>query len=310
MISPSHLILYAFILDLCIGDPRRWVHPVTLIAKLAKILERLTRSRLSPSPAGFMTVLLTCLITALITWAIIWTASYIHPIAGTIVSIYILFTGFATHGLISHGYAVWRTLKQNHITKARQKAGLMVGRDTNKLDSSQLTRATVESLGENLIDGVTAPLFFAACFGPIGLMTFKAISTMDSLFGYRNERYLYFGKTPARIDDIAVFIPARLTVLLMPLAALLTRLSFRNAIRIIWRDRLNHQSPNAGHGEAAVAGALRVQLGGTNTYQGVISQKPHIGDPITPLHPTHIPKALRLVFITSVLFLCITLWIS
>ena len=175
---------------------------------------------------------------------------------------------------------------------------MICGRDTEQLDESGIARATVESVAENMVDGVIAPLFFAAIGGAVGIMAYKAINTLDSTFGYKNDRYLEFGWASAKLDDIAGFIPARLTALLVPAAAILLRLSPAHSLRVFVRDRLKHPSPNAGQAEAAVAGALGIQLGGLSYYSGVPSDKPQLGDPLASAGPEHIVRANSLLLMT------------
>jgi adenosylcobinamide-phosphate synthase len=177
----------------------------------------------------------------------------------------------------------------------------MVGRDTAQLDEAQVVRATVESVAENTTDGVTAPLFYACLFGPIGAMVYKAANTLDSTFGYRTERYRLFGWASARLDDVAGFVPARLTAALMVVAAGLAGLSARSAARVLARDGSRHPSPNAGLAEAAMAGALGVQLGGPCFYSGHPSPKPTLGEARVALSPPQVAQAVRLMWLTYAL---------
>jgi adenosylcobinamide-phosphate synthase len=180
---------------------------------------------------------------------------------------------------------------------------MIVGRDTANLDEAGVARAAVESVAESMVDGVTAPLFFAVLGGPLAALLYKAINTMDSMFGYKNERYLKFGWAAARLDDLANFVPARITSLMIPAAAFLLRLDSRGSLFILLRDRLKHASPNSGHTEAAVAGALGVQLGGANRYFGKMISKPAIGDAARPIAPQDILRANRLMLLSSALTL-------
>jgi adenosylcobinamide-phosphate synthase len=235
----------------------------------------------------------------------------LHPLAGDIVAILLLYTCLATRSLHDHALAVYRPLTAGDLVEARQRVSWLVGRDTAELDEGEVTRAAVESVAENTVDGCTAPLLFACLAGPLGALAYKAISTLDSTFGYKNERYLQFGWASARLDDLANLLPARLTALLVAPAALLLRLNPGNAWRIFWRDRHNHPSPNGGQIEAAVAGALGVRLGGVNSYFGQPSTRPFMGDPLQPLQSRHILQAIRLMWLvygmTAVLGLVIRL---
>ncbi|MBW1792541.1 MAG: cobalamin biosynthesis protein CobD, partial [Deltaproteobacteria bacterium] len=225
----------------------------------------------------------------------------IHPALGTLCSIIIMYTSLAARDLWKHSQAVYEALKAENLEDARRKVGLIVGRDTTDLSEKEVSRAAVESVAESLVDGVTAPLFYAFLFGPAGAMAYKAINTADSIFGYKNERYREFGWAGARLDDLANLIPARMTAFMIPVAAFLLGLNARNSLRILLRDRKNHSSPNSGHAEAAVAGALGVQLGGSNIYFGKIVEKPTIGDEDQQITPRHILLTNRLMLATTIL---------
>jgi len=205
---------------------------------------------------------------------------------------------------------VKEALDAGDLPEARQRTAMIVGRDTEHLEESELTRATVESVAESTVDGVTAPLLFAAVAGPVGAVVYRIVNTMDSMFGYNNERYREFGWAPARLDDLANLIPARVTGLTMMVAAVLTGLRGGGAWRIMRRDARRHPSPNSGYTEAAMAGALGVQLGGPSTYAGKPSAKPTIGDPDLPLQKNHIAQANRLLLATCLLFLAVAAGVS
>ena len=195
----------------------------------------------------------------------------------------------------------------NDMAGAREKVALIVGRDTADLNEAEITRAAVESVAESTVDGVTAPIFYALIAGPVGAMVYKAINTLDSTFGYKNDRYMKFGWASARLDDVANYLPARVTSPVMCLAAGLLRLRVANAFKVMLSDRRNHTSPNAGFTEATMAGALGVQLGGLNYYSGAASEKPVMGQAIEQLNSTHIKKANQLMYVTSILFLVLGL---
>ena len=236
-----------------------------------------------------------------LTWLVCAVATKIHPLFGDLVSIILLYTCFAMHDLRYHALQVFRPLVAGDIALARQRIAMLVGRDTATLDESEITRATVESVAENTVDGVTAPLLFAFIAGPAGAMFYKAVNTLDSTFGYKNERYLEFGWAAARFDDLINFLPARLTGILVPLAAYLINLNGAGAWQMFKRDRHNHPSPNGGQTEAAFAGALGVQLGGTNYYAGQVSHRPQMGDAEHCLMAIHIEQAVRLMVVISLL---------
>jgi len=291
-------ILLAILLDLLLGDPRWLPHPVQGIGWLAQLSETpLRRLIASQKLAGIFAVLLVVGSTVMVGFGLFKVAALLHPLAGDIVAILLLYTCLATRSLHDHALAVYRTLKAGNLTEAQQRVGWLVGRDTADLDEGEVTRAAVESVAENTVDGCTAPLLFACLGGPLGALAYKAISTLDSTFGYKNERYLQFGWASARLDDLANLLPARLTALLVIPAALLLRLYPGNAWKIFRRDRHNHPSPNGGQIESVVAGALGVRLGGVNSYFGLPSSRPFMGDPLQPLQSHHILQAVRLMWL-------------
>ncbi len=299
----EYQIIIACGLDLLLGDPQWLPHPVRGIGWLTARLEKISRALLPATAAGIVTVTLTLLATGVATWGLLTGASAIHPALGTAVSILLLYTSVALRDLIAHGHQVYLALRQNDLPLARARVAWLVSRDTSHLDAQGITRATVESVAENLVDGITAPLLFAFLGGPVGVMCYKAASTMDSMFGYKNDTYREFGWAAARLDDLLNFVPARLTGLLLPLAALLLGYGWRNSWRVLRRDRLHHASPNAGHSEAAVAGALGVQLGGPGIYFGTPIVKPTLGDPRRAIEPADIRRANRLVLLAALLTL-------
>ena len=298
MIPLYQQILLAILLDLLLGDPRWLPHPVQGIGWLAQRAEAPLRRLIANAKlAGIIEVFLVVGSTVLVGFGLLKAAALLHPLAGDIVAILLLYTCLATRSLHDHALAVYRPLVVGDPTEARQRVGWLVGRDTDQLDEGEITRAAVESVAENTVDGCTAPLLFACAGGPLGALAYKAISTLDSTFGYKNERYLQFGWASARLDDLANLLPARLTALLVVPAALLLRLDAGNAWRIFWRDRHNHPSPNGGQIESAVAGALGVRLGGVNSYFGQPSSRPFMGDPLQPLAARLILQAVRLMWL-------------
>jgi adenosylcobinamide-phosphate synthase len=305
-------ILLAILLDLLLGDPRWLPHPVQGIGWLAQQSEApLRRLFANQKLAGVVAVVWVVGSTVLIGFGLLKGAALLHPLAGDLVAVLLLYTCFATRSLHDHALAVYRPLHAGNLVEARRRVGWLVGRDTAELDEGEVTRATVESVAENTVDGCTAPLLFACLAGPLGALAYKAISTLDSTFGYKNERYLQFGWASARLDDLVNLLSARLTALLVAPAALLLGLKPGNAWRIFWRDRHNHPSPNGGQIEAAVAGALGVRLGGINSYFGQPSTRPFMGDPLQSLQSRHILQAVWLMWVvyglTSVLGLGICL---
>ncbi|MBI4962775.1 MAG: cobalamin biosynthesis protein CobD [Desulfomonile tiedjei] len=296
----EYQILLALALDIVLGDPRWLPHPVKFIGRFAILLEQpLRRIAKNPRLAGIATAASVILVTAGLTYGIVRLAAIVHPAFGEAVSVWIIYTGLAARDMIDHSVEVWKALAAGDLDEARIKVGMICGRDTEALDSSGVIRATVESVSENMVDGVTAPLFFAVIGGPVGIMAYKAVSTLDSTFGYKNERYREFGWASAKLDDVAAFVPSRLTAILVPIAALILRQRALNSLRVFLRDRNKHPSPNAGQSEAAMAGALGLRLGGLSHYQGKPSNKPELGDPLVGPEPYHIRTANSMMLVTS-----------
>lgn len=291
-------ILLAILLDLLLGDPRWLPHPVQGIGWLAQRSEApLRRLIANPKLAGIVAVVWVVGSTVLLGLGLLKGAALLHPLLGNLTAILLLYTCLATRSLHDHALAVYRPLKAGNLVEARQRVSWLVGRDTEQLDEGEVTRAAVESVAENTVDGCTAPLLYACLGGALGALAYKAISTLDSTFGYKNERYLQFGWASARLDDLANLIPSRLTALLTIAAAFVLRLRAGNAWRIFWRDRHNHPSPNGGQIESTVAGALGVRLGGVNSYFGKPSTRPFMGDPLQPLQAVHILQVVRLMWL-------------
>jgi len=300
----GYQIVVAVLLDLLWGDPRRLPHPVKFIGRFALLSETVTRKLFSsPRLAGIVTVLAVLTVTAGLCWGLLLLGRRLYPWLGDTLSILIIYTTLAARDLTRHSGEVYDSLARGDLPGARRRIGMIVGRDTDVLDEQGVTRAAVESVAENTADGVTVPLIFAFLGGPLGAMLYKAVNTMDSTFGYKNERYREFGWAAARLDDLVNYLPARLTAAFIPAAALPLGLNVRNSIKILRRDRRHHPSPNSGWLEAATAGALGVQLGGLNHYFGQPSARPTMGDPLRPLEARDILRVNRLMFATYALIL-------
>ena len=298
----EYQVVIALLLDLIFGDPRWFPHPVRLIGRLVTALEGPARRAIPDArTAGTVTALTVILVTALATAALIWIAGQIHPLLGDAVGIVVLYTAFAARDLAGHGLAVYRALEKFDLAEARRLVSWMVGRDTERLTETEVVRAAVESIAENTVDGIIAPLFFAVIAGPVGAMAYKAVNTLDSMIGYTSESYIDFGRTAARIDDAANYIPARLAAPILTAAAGLLGFSASATWRIAWRDGRKNLSPNAGIAEAAVAGALGVRLGGVMVRRGRPVNQPEIGDPVVPLVRGHILEANRLMFMATII---------
>lgn len=302
MIPLEVQLLIAILLDTLIGDPQWWPHPVRLIGALAVFLENHARKSIDDEKiAGLLTVCLVVAITGAVTISVVSLGYLLNPMLGDAVSIFIIYTGIATRDLAKHAELVRDALGSGDLSLARERVAMICGRDTNTLDTQGVVRATVESVAENTVDGVTAPLFYGVIGGPVGVMVYKAVSTLDSTFGYRNERYELFGWASAKLDDIAAFLPSRITSLLVPCAAWILGMNSRDSLRILKRDRLKHASPNSAHSEAAFSGALGVRLGGPNYYSGVLHDKPFLGDPIVEPDPGKIAESVKLMILTTLL---------
>lgn len=304
----EYQIVIALALDAVLGDPQWMPHPVRIIGAAAAGLERPLRTICRNAfLAGLVLWLLVLTAVGGAVAAALLAANRLHPLAGATLGIIFLYFGFAGRDLADHGYRVYQALAADNLPAARRLVGRLVGRDTANLDPKGITRATVESIAENLVDGVTAPFFYAAFGGPVGLWLYKAVNTLDSMFGHKDERYLYFGRVAAKIDDAANFLPARLTAPLIALAALLTGGSMRNSLAVLRRDGRKHSSPNAGLSEAAFAGALGVQLGGLNYYAGKAEYSPTMGEEKESLAAHHIRRAIWLMAVTALLFLALVI---
>jgi len=301
-----HVVL-AVLLDLALGDPRWLPHPVVAIGKLAQGVEAPLRQRFSDRNAGVLAVIVVISITVLVVTTCWWGASLIHPLLGDLVSIALIYTALAMQSLRGHAMAVFRPLIAGDLVSARTQVQMLVGRDTDHLDEAEITRATVESVAENTVDGVTSPLIFALLAGAPGVFFYKAVNTLDSTFGYKNERYFHFGWASAKFDDLVNFLPARVSALIVPFSAALTGLEGKKAWQIFMRDRHNHPSPNGGQIESAMAGAMNLRLGGENSYFGEKSFRPYMGDAGQPLKAEHILQVVRLMMVTSLLVLVVGL---
>jgi adenosylcobinamide-phosphate synthase len=294
-----------FLLDQLLGDPHGWPHPVRWIGRLIQRLEPLLRRWLPERLGGIVLLLVVAATAGAVTWGILELAGLWHEAARIALATVLIYYGLAARSLARETQAVLEPCLQEEWAKARQRLGLIVGRDTEGLPPEEIYRACIETVAENTTDGVVAPLLYAGLAGPVGLWVYKAISTLDSMVGYRNERYRRFGWASARMDDVANFVPARLTWLLLALAALVSGQRAGQALRIGWRDGRKHPSPNSAWAEAAMAGALGVRLGGSCTYGGKPSLKPCLGDGGEPLTALRVRQAIGLMLGTAGLALAL-----
>nr|WP_312091761.1 adenosylcobinamide-phosphate synthase CbiB [Aminipila sp.] len=293
-----------FILDLIIGDPQNWPHPIRLIGIAIEKGETLFRHFASKTKrgelgAGAIMAICIILLSFLIPAAILWIAYEIHLILGLAVETIMCYQILAVKSLKTESMKVYKELDKNDIEGAREKLSMIVGRDTVNLTEEGIVKAAVETVAENTSDGTVAPMLFIAIGGaPLGFL-YKAVNTMDSMIGYKNDKYLYFGRFAAKLDDVLNYIPARLSGIFMIVAAFFCRLDFKNAGRIFIRDRYNHASPNSAQTEAVCAGALNVQLAGNAYYFGKLYEKKTIGDDMRPIEKRDIILSNRLLYGTA-----------
>lgn len=298
-VPPALQLALAYGVDLAVGDPPFPPHPVVLIGRTISGLERAARAVCrSPSTLRLAGVALAATVAGGafgLASALLAAARAAHPWLEAALSIWLLSTAIAARGLRDAAWAVLEPLRGGDLPEARRRLAHIVGRDTAGLPGDEIVRAAVETVAENASDGVVAPLLYALLGGAPLALAYKAVNTLDSMIGHRDERYLHFGWASARLDDLANLIPARLTALLFVIAAAGARLDWRRAWHTACRDAGKHQSPNAGWPEAAVAGALGVRLGGLNRYDGEPSLAAFLGEPLAPLTPDHIALAVRLM---------------
>ncbi|MBB1079416.1 cobalamin biosynthesis protein CobD [Limosilactobacillus sp. STM2_1] len=299
------MVMFAFILDLLLGDPHSWPHPIKIIGKLIAFLtKQFNKSSYANSKRkylGILTWLITVGGTGLITYIVMRVAMinyYLYMAVGT----YLSYTCLSARQLAIEAEKIMKSLKQNNLKKARYQVGMIVGRDTDNLSAEEVTKATIETVAENTSDGVVAPLLFLVIGGPVLGLMYKAVNTLDSMIGYRNEKYRAFGEFSARVDDVANYIPARLTWLFLIISSWLLRDDTREAIAVGRRDCKKHLSPNSAFSEAVVAGALHLQLGGPHYYFGELVQKPYIGnDRLVIAANWHLKRTITMLYMASAL---------
>ncbi|MGK9172825.1 adenosylcobinamide-phosphate synthase CbiB [Yokenella regensburgei] len=297
----------AWLLDRWLGDPAHWPHPVRWIGTLITLTQHIVRRFCHSDTALRIGGGVMWLVVVGVTWAVAWgglqLATLIHPWFGWCVEVWMIYTLLAARCLDDAAREVERALRHGTLSESREKLSWIVGRDTSQLQSPQITRAVVETVAENTVDGVIAPLFFLLLGGAPLAMAYKAVNTLDSMVGYKHEKYRAIGMVSARLDDVANFVPARLSWLLLSLAAGLCRLNAARALHVGWRDRRNHSSPNCAWPEGSVAGALGVRLGGPNDYFGERVEKPWIGDDLRTITVEDITHTIRLMWVASTLAL-------
>lgn len=299
-----------FVLDLILGDPRWLYHPVCLIGKLISVLEKgirrvFPKSRGGELAGGFAEVLCVCALCFGIPFGILRLLYGWSPVMGFVLETFWCYQLLATKSLKGESMKVYDRLVNGTLEEARYAVSMIVGRDTESLTHEGVTKAAVETIAENSSDGIIAPMIYMAVGGAPLMFLYKGINTMDSMLGYKNDRYLYFGRCAAKLDDAANYIPARISGWLMVAAAMFAGLDVKNAAKIYRRDRRNHASPNSAQTEAAMAGALDVQLAGNAYYFGKLYEKPTIGDSIRSIEAEDIKRANTLLYCTAVLGLAV-----
>lgn len=295
-----------FLLDLMFGDPYWLPHPVCFIGKLISFLEKKIRGFFPKTEGdeiagGLLLVLLVLFLSTGIPFLILYLAGLIHPYARLAVESFMCYQLIAAKSLRTESMKVYDQLKRGNLERSRKAVSMIVGRDTENLTGEGVTKAAVETVAENTSDGVIAPMFYMAIGGATLGFFYKAVNTMDSMIAYKNDKYMYFGRAAAWLDDICNYIPARISAILMIIASFLLRLDGVNAWVIFWRDRYNHASPNSAQTESVCAGALNVQLAGDAWYFGVLHKKKTIGDANRKIVPEDIRRANQLMYMTAVL---------
>ena len=307
-LSNTLCLAFGFAIDMAVGDPHGWPHLVILYGKLISALEKLLYGRMKKRLGGAILAVLMVVIAGGVTWGVLRLCWMLHPYVYIAVGSLLCWQCLAAKSLKDESEKVYTALQSGGLEAGRKAVSMIVGRDTNVLDESGVVRAAVETVAENTSDGEIAPMFYMAIFGPVGGCVYKAVNTMDSMIGYRNERYWLFGTVAARMDDVLNYIPARFSALLMIVSAWFGDFSAKDAWRIFKRDRYKHASPNSAQTESVMAGALQVRLAGDAVYGGVVHKKEFIGDDIRPVETEDIHRSQKLMLITS--WLCLVVAVA
>ena len=304
--------IIGFILDLIIGEPNNPLHPVRIIGNFAAFIEKINRKIFKNylKFAGGVTWVIVVLVSFIIPFFFLKWIYGINEFLFIGISSILIYFCISTKGLKTEGFKVIKYIINDDIEAARKQLSFIVGRDTESLDKRGILKAVVETIGENMSDGIIAPLIFIGLGGaPLGV-AYKAVNTMDSMFGYKNDKYKDFGFVAAKLDDLFNLIPARITGILIIIASYILGLDGKNSYKIYKRDRKNHSSPNSAHPEAAVAGALGLMLGGTNYYFGKPVVKPTIGDNINEIEIHHVYDVSKILYVTATLGLVVALLLN
>lgn len=297
-------LLAGYAADLIFGDPRWLYHPVRFIGNLIALLEKLIRKIMPVNKAGelaggFITVVLVLLLCGIVPWVLLHLVFGLNVVAGVILEAFMCYQLLAVKSLKDESMKVYDALTGSTIEDARKAVSMIVGRDTQNLDQKGVAKAAIETVAENFSDGVIAPMFYMFIGGPVLMYIYKGINTMDSMMGYKNDKYIYFGRCAAKLDDAANFIPSRLAALLLIAAAYIGGFNGKGAVKIFKRDRFNHASPNSAQTESAAAGALDIQLAGNAYYFGKLYEKPTMGDPVKEPEAEDIKRVNKLMYIGS-----------
>jgi adenosylcobinamide-phosphate synthase len=304
LLSSLYVLPIAFILDILLGDPKYLPHPVRWMGKAIEALEpHFRKLLLQPTVSGLLFATSLASSIWILTGLSLWAAKALHPILNSGLQIIFIYYCISARSLKDAAMEVSRSLQQNNLEQAKEKVARIVGRDIENYEEEDVARAAVETVAENLVDGVISPLFFATLGGAPLAMAYKMVNTLDSMVGYKNETYLFFGKASAQIDDIVNYIPSRLSIPIIALASQLLSGKGARAFKTAVTEGSNHSSPNAGLPEAAFAGALAVKLNGPNTYNGKLVDKPYIGIRFGEARIEHIKKACDVMMLSSLLWL-------
>lgn len=316
----TYAILGGFLLDMVFGDPYWLYHPVRMIGNLILVLEKFMRryfckTKISEKYAGGVVVVIVLVCSGIVPALIIYLAYQISDIVAFLVEMFMCYQILAMKSLKVESMKVYSCLKKCDVEGARLAVSMIVGRDTSVLDETGIARAAIETVAENSSDGVIAPLLFLVIGGPILGFLYKAVNTIDSMIGYKNDKYLYFGRYAAKLDDVCNYLPSRITACMLVAGSFLLRMNFKQAWLIFRRDRYCHTSPNSAQSEAAVAGALDIQLAGDAYYFGELYHKDTIGDAVKPVEFEDIKRVNQLLYVASILSLCVfitirILWLS
>ena len=307
ILLPALPVILGFLLDCAVGDPYNIPHPIKLIGRLIGTLEKLVRKRMKNLRLGGVILGMTViLLSTAVPLALLLVCYHFSLILGIVAETVLCCYMLAARCLCRESMKVCRAAESGDTEAARKAVSMIVGRDTAVLDRAGIIRAAVETVAENTSDGVTAPLFYMGLGGAVGAFFFKSVNTMDSMIGYKDEKFADIGRFAAKLDDVLNYIPSRLTAFFMVIAAPISGLDGRNAFRIWRRDRRNHASPNSAQTESACAGALHLRLAGDAWYFGKLHKKPYIGDDDRPVEPADIRRANKLMYVTSVFMLIIS----